>query len=170
MVRVVLYDLTYLSFFKISFRQVSIVIDVVSIVYFRFQNYHDTDVVFVSDNIVSFSFSMKNCESESGETFYRSFPTVFILYWVALCIRVPGRQERFDQQDFSLSLKKMVSVHSLSVFTTRPHFNPSKKPTPEPNRIVTSSSGDAGPSPAQEDNRLQALSRVLQILFFFKKT
>ena len=50
---------TYLSFFKISFRWVSIVFDVSSTVYFRFRNYRITDAVFISDNIISFSFSMK---------------------------------------------------------------------------------------------------------------
>ena len=32
---------------------------VLSTVYFHFRNYHITDVVFISDNIVSFSFPMK---------------------------------------------------------------------------------------------------------------
>ena len=50
MVRVVLYVLTYLSSFKISFQYISIIIDMFSIVYFYFQNYYNTDVVFVSDN------------------------------------------------------------------------------------------------------------------------
>ena len=77
-VSVVLYGLIYLSFFKISFQWVSIVSDVSSTVYFRFRNYRITDVVFIFDNIVSFSFPMKKCESESGEAFRRSFPTVFI--------------------------------------------------------------------------------------------
>ena len=75
---VVIYGLTYLSFFKISFQWVSIVFDVSSTAYFRFQNYRITDVVFIFDNIVSFSFSMKQYESESGGAFHRSFPTVFI--------------------------------------------------------------------------------------------
>ena len=75
MVSVVLYGLTYLSFFKISFLRVSIVINVFSIVYFRFRNYHAT---FVSDNIVSLSFPIKNYESESDGAFRRSFPTIFI--------------------------------------------------------------------------------------------
>jgi len=77
-VSVVLYGLIYLSFFKISFQWVSIVSDVSSTVYFRFRNYRITDVVFIFDNIVSFSFPMKKCESESGGAFRRSFPTIFI--------------------------------------------------------------------------------------------
>ena len=59
MVSVVLYGLTYLSFFKISFQWVSIVFDVSSTAYFRFQNYRITDVVFISDNVVLFPFPMK---------------------------------------------------------------------------------------------------------------
>jgi hypothetical protein len=47
MVSVVVYGLIYLSFSKISFRWVSIIIDVFSIVYFRFRNYHNTDAVFL---------------------------------------------------------------------------------------------------------------------------
>ena len=77
-VSVVLNGLIYLSFFKISFQWVSIVSDVSSTVYFRFRNYRITDVVFIFDNIVSFSFPMKKCKSESGGAFRRSFPTVFI--------------------------------------------------------------------------------------------
>jgi hypothetical protein len=46
---------------------------------FSFQNYRNTDVVSVSNNIISFSLPMKNYESESAGTFCRSFPTVFIL-------------------------------------------------------------------------------------------
>ena len=76
---VVIYGLTYLSFFKISFQWVSIVFDVSSTAYFRFQNYRITDVVFISDNVVLFPFPMKKKnESESGGAFRRSFPTVFI--------------------------------------------------------------------------------------------
>ena len=61
MIRVMLNGMTYLSFFTISFRQVSIVINVISIVYFSFRNYHDIDVIFVFDNIV-LSFFIKNVE------------------------------------------------------------------------------------------------------------
>ena len=77
-VSVVLNGLIYLSFFKISFQWVSIVSDVSLTVYFRFRNYRITDVVFIFDNIVSFSFPRKKCKSESGGAFRRSFPTVFI--------------------------------------------------------------------------------------------
>ena len=56
----------------------SIIFDVSSTVYFRFRNYRITHVVFIFDNIVSFSFPMKKCESESGGAFRRSFPTIFI--------------------------------------------------------------------------------------------
>ena len=70
MVYVVLYSLTYLSFFKISSWWVSIVIDVFSIVFFRLWNYHNTDAIFVSDNIVSLSFLIKNCKSESDGVFH----------------------------------------------------------------------------------------------------
>ena len=58
------------SFFKISFSWVSIVIDVFSIVFFRLWNYHNTDAIFVSDNIVSLSFLIKNCKSESDGVFH----------------------------------------------------------------------------------------------------
>ena len=78
MVYVVLYSLTYLSFFKISSWWVSIVIDVFSIVYFRFQNYRNTDGIFIFDNIESLPFPIKKYESESDEAFHQSFPTVFI--------------------------------------------------------------------------------------------
>ena len=61
MVSFVLYGLTYLSVFKILFRSV------LSTVYFCFRNYHITDVVFISDNIVSFSFPMKK-KYESGNS------------------------------------------------------------------------------------------------------
>ena len=70
---VVIYGLTYLSFFKISFWWVLFVFDVSSTVYFRFWNYRITYVVFISDNIVSFSFSIRKCESESGGVFRRCF-------------------------------------------------------------------------------------------------
>ena len=56
---VVIYGLTYLSFFKISFQWVSIVFDVSSTAYFCFQNYRITDVVFISDNVILFPFPMK---------------------------------------------------------------------------------------------------------------
>jgi len=59
MISVVLYGFDIFIIFKISFRWISIIIDVLSIVYFRFQNYRNTDAVFISDNIRSFSFPMK---------------------------------------------------------------------------------------------------------------
>jgi D-lyxose ketol-isomerase len=46
--------------------------------YYRFQNYQNIDAVFVSNNIVSISFSRKRCENESDLASYRSFPIVFI--------------------------------------------------------------------------------------------
>jgi hypothetical protein len=46
--------------------------------YYRFRNYRNIGAVFVSDNIVSISFSRKRCENESDLAFYRSFPIVFI--------------------------------------------------------------------------------------------
>ena len=46
---------------------------VLSTVYFRFQNYHITDVVFISDNIVSFSFPIKKYESGNSGASRRSF-------------------------------------------------------------------------------------------------
>ena len=49
-----------------------------STVYFRFRNYQNTGVVFVSENTVPLSFPMKNYESESGAVFRRPFLTVFI--------------------------------------------------------------------------------------------
>ena len=99
MVSVVLYGLTYLLFFKLSFQWVSIVFDVSSTVYFRFRNYRITDVVFISDNIVSFSFLMKKCESESDGFFHRSFLTVFIASGVhtiscRACLGVPLLQKK----------------------------------------------------------------------------
>ena len=47
-----------------------------SIVYFYFRNYHNIDAVFVSNNIVSFLFSMKKYENKSDGAL--SFSTVFI--------------------------------------------------------------------------------------------
>ena len=64
--------------FKISFWWVSTVIDVFSTVYFRFRNYQNTVIIFVSENTVLLSFPMKKYESENGGVFCRSFPTVFI--------------------------------------------------------------------------------------------
>ena len=49
-----------------------------STIYFRFRNYRNTGVVFVSENTVPLSFPMKNYESESGAVFRRPFLTVFI--------------------------------------------------------------------------------------------
>jgi hypothetical protein len=46
--------------------------------YYRFRNYRNIGAVFISDNIVSISFSRKRCENESDLAFYRSFPIVFI--------------------------------------------------------------------------------------------
>jgi len=78
MVSVVLYGLTYLLFFKISLRWVSIVFDLSLTVYFRFQNYRNTDTIFISDNIVSFRFRWKKCESENDRAFRRSFSSLNI--------------------------------------------------------------------------------------------
>jgi hypothetical protein len=72
------YSLTCLSFFRYrshGFRSLSIYF---SIDYYRFQNYRNVGVVFVSDNIVSISFSRKKCENKSDLASYRSFPTIFI--------------------------------------------------------------------------------------------
>jgi hypothetical protein len=46
--------------------------------YYRFRNYRNIGAVFVSDNIVSISFSRKKNENKSDLTSYRSFPLVFI--------------------------------------------------------------------------------------------
>ena len=53
---------------------VSTVIDLFSIVYFHFRKYQNSDTIL---NIVSFRsyFRQKKYETETGETFYRSFPT-----------------------------------------------------------------------------------------------
>ena len=77
-VSVVLNGLIYLSFFKVSFQWVLIVSDVSSTVYFRFRNYRNTGVVFISENIIPLSFPMKKYKSENDGVFRRSFPTVFI--------------------------------------------------------------------------------------------
>jgi hypothetical protein len=72
------YSLACLSFFRYrshGFRSLSMYFP---IDYYRFRNYRNIDVVFVSDNIVSISFSRKRCENESDLAFYRSFPIVFI--------------------------------------------------------------------------------------------
>jgi hypothetical protein len=74
MVSIVVYDLIYLSFFKISFRPLSmhsrsyIFVSEITVILMPF---------FAFDNIESFSFPMKNYESESDEAFRRSFPIVF---------------------------------------------------------------------------------------------
>ena len=68
MVSVVLYGLIYFLFFKISFRWISIIIDIFSIVYFYFQNYCNIDGVFTSDNIVAFLFLVKKYESDGAFT------------------------------------------------------------------------------------------------------
>ena len=44
---------------SVSFQWVSIVIDVFSIVYFRFQNYRNTDAIFIFDNIETLPFPIK---------------------------------------------------------------------------------------------------------------
>jgi hypothetical protein len=49
-----------------------------SIDYYRFRNYQNIGVVFVSDNIVSILFLRKRCENESDLASYRSFLIVFI--------------------------------------------------------------------------------------------
>jgi hypothetical protein len=46
--------------------------------YYRFRNYRIIAAVFVSDNIVSISFSRKKYEIESDLVSYQSFPIVFI--------------------------------------------------------------------------------------------
>jgi hypothetical protein len=72
------YSLTCLSFFRYrshGFRSLSIYF---SIDYYRFRNYRNVGVVFVSDNIVSISFSRKKCENKSDLASCQSFLTVFI--------------------------------------------------------------------------------------------
>jgi hypothetical protein len=46
--------------------------------YYHFRNYRNISAVFVSDNIVSISFSRKRYENESDLASYPSFPVVFI--------------------------------------------------------------------------------------------
>jgi hypothetical protein len=73
------YGLTCLSFFRYrsyGFRSLSMYF---SIDYYRFRNYRNIGAVFVSDNIVSISFSRKNSENESDLVSYRLFQIVFIL-------------------------------------------------------------------------------------------
>jgi len=41
--------------------------------HFRFRNYHITDVIFIFDNIVSFSFLMKNVKVKVAEPFADRF-------------------------------------------------------------------------------------------------
>jgi hypothetical protein len=72
------YSLACLSFFRYrshGFQSLSMYF---SIDYYRFRNYRNIGAVFVSDNIVSISFSRKRCENESDLASYRSFPIVFI--------------------------------------------------------------------------------------------
>ena len=57
-----------------------------STVYFRFRNYWNTSVVFVSENIVLLSVPMKkNMKVKNGGVFRRSFPTVFISKRIPKC-------------------------------------------------------------------------------------
>ena len=70
------YGLACLSFLRISFLCIMIVIDVFFIDSYR--NYQNIDVVFVSDNIVSILFSRQRSKTESDLAFYWSFPIVFI--------------------------------------------------------------------------------------------
>ena len=57
-----------------------------STVYFRFQNYWNTSIVFVFENIVLLSVPMKKkYESKNGGVFRRSFPTVFISKRIPKC-------------------------------------------------------------------------------------
>jgi hypothetical protein len=84
------YSLACLSFFRYrshGFRSLSMYFP---IDYYRFRNYQNICAVFVSDNIVSISFSRKRCENESDLASYRSFPIVFI--------RSRRRQARADQR------------------------------------------------------------------------
>ena len=64
------------SFFKILFGWVSININVFMIVYFCFQNYRNTNVIFASISYY-FCFRWKICESDKA--FCQSFLTIFIL-------------------------------------------------------------------------------------------
>ena len=57
-----------------------------STVYFRFRNYWNTSVVFVSENIVLLSVPMKkNMKVKNDGVFRRSFPTVFISKRIPKC-------------------------------------------------------------------------------------
>jgi len=114
-VSVVLNGLIYLSFFKISFQWVSIVSDVSSTVYFRFRNYRITDVVFIFDNIVSFSFPMKKCESESGEAFRRSFPTVFIPRY-SLCFKIQDISRSGQSQIYSALIINILMIININTY------------------------------------------------------
>jgi hypothetical protein len=46
--------------------------------YYRFRNYRNIGVVFISDNIVSILFLKKKYKKESDSVFYRPFPIVFV--------------------------------------------------------------------------------------------
>jgi hypothetical protein len=72
------YSLACLSFFRYRSRGFQSLSMYFSIDYYRFRNYRNIGAVFVSDNIVSISFSRKRCENESDLASYRSFPIVFI--------------------------------------------------------------------------------------------
>jgi hypothetical protein len=72
------YSLACLSFFRYRFHGFRSLSMYFPIDYYRFRNYRNIGAVFVSDNIVSISFSRKRCENESDLAFYRSFPIVFI--------------------------------------------------------------------------------------------
>jgi hypothetical protein len=71
----IFYGLACLSFLMILFSWIPIVIDVFSDRLLHFRNYWNISAVFVSNNIVSISFSRKKCEIESD---LASFPIVFI--------------------------------------------------------------------------------------------
>ena len=72
---------------------ISIIIDVFSIVYLRFKNYRNTNAVFISDNIVSFSFlTKKNVKVKLTELFADGFwsfscssryPSIPV-FWIAI--------------------------------------------------------------------------------------
>jgi hypothetical protein len=81
--------------FEISSEWGLIVIDGFSTVYFCFQNYRNTDAVFVSDNIVSFSFLIKRIWKWKWWSFS---PMVSYCFHPYFSILIMGSERKYEKK------------------------------------------------------------------------